>query len=353
MMPTAAASTLPKATRCRNCRAVATGNFCPDCGQETRVALPTAREFLREAAGRLVAIDGRLWRTIFALVLRPGFLTREYLSGRRRRYVRPARLFVLLSLLAFAVIGFVRSPAFFADEVIVTGDKSGAAPGKNAAVSPEAAEPSAAVSADDADVPSTAHAKSAAKVKSGGRDNFIALEFGGRDNFIALDENLNLQIRFNGVAQQLPPELRQRYQRFKRMNKEDRVDHLYAGMLRYGPTMVVLMLPIFAFLLQLAYLGRGKRYPGRPQRYAEHLVYSAHLHAFAALMVILLALLPFGWAPAAIVAWSIYYVLRAGNLVYGGRRWAAVLRTLVTGLAYTIVGAIAVAGLVIAATMMR
>ncbi len=223
----------------------------------------------------------------------------------------------------------------------------------DAAVSPQALEPSAAVSADDADVPSSAHAKAAAKVKSGGRDNFIALEFGGRDNFIALDENLNLQIRFNGVAQQLPAELRQRYQRFKRMNKEDRVEHLYAGMLRYGPTMVVLMLPIFAFLLQLAYLGRGKRYPGRPQRYAEHLVYSAHLHAFAALMVILLTLLPFGWAPAGIVVWSIYYVLRAGNLVYGGRRWAGVLRTLVVGLAYTIVGAIAVAGLVIAATMMR
>ena len=340
MMPIAAASTLPKATRCRNCRAVATGNYCPDCGQETRVALPTAREFLREAAGRLVAIDGRLWRTMFALLVRPGFLTREYLSGRRRRYVRPARLFVLLSLLAFAVIGFIRSPAFFADEIIVTGDKSGAAAGKSAAASPEAAEPSAARSATDADVASTAHAK--AKAKSGGRDNFISL-----------DEDLNLEIRFNGTDQQLPAELRKRYQRFNRMSREDRAEHLYAGLLRYGPTMVVLMLPVFALLLKLAYLGRGKRYPGRPQRYAEHLVYSAHLHAFAALMVILLALLPFGWAPAGIVIWSIYYVLRARNLVYGGRRWAGVLRVLVVALAYSVVGAFGVAGLIIAAAMMR
>jgi hypothetical protein len=338
MMPTAAASTLPKATRCRNCRAVATGNYCPDCGQETRVALPTAREFLREAAGRLVAIDGRLWRTMFALLVRPGFLTREYLSGRRRRYVRPARLFVLLSLLAFAVVGFVGSPAFLADEIIVTGDKSGAAAGKSAAASPEAAEPSAARSATDADVASPAHAKA---------------KSGGRDNFISLDDDLNLQIRINGNDRQLPAELRKRYQRFKRMSKVDQAEHLYAGVLRYGPTMVVLMLPVFALLLKLAYLGRGKRYPGRPQCYAEHLVYSAHLHAFAALMVILLALLPFGWAPAAIVVWCIYYVLRARNLVYGGRRWAGVLRVLVVALAYSVVGAFGVAGLIIAAAMMR
>jgi hypothetical protein len=342
MMPTAAAPILPKATRCRNCRAVATGHYCPDCGQETRVALPTAREFLREAAGRLVALDGRLWRTMFALVFRPGFLTREYLSGRRRRYVRPARLFVLLSLLAFAVIGFVRSPAFFNDDVVLAGEGSAAAPGKRAAVSPGAADPSAAISAADVDAPSSAPAKAKARVKSGDRDNFIAL-----------DEDLNLQIRFDGVDRQLPAELRKRYQRFKRMSKEDQVEHLYAGILRYGPTMVVLMLPIFAFLLQLAYLGRGKRYPGRPQRYAEHLVYSAHLHAFAALMVIVAALLPFGWAPAAIVVWSVYYVLRGLNLVYGGRRWAGVLRALVVGWAYTVAGAFGVAGLVIAAAMMR
>jgi hypothetical protein len=36
--------------------------------------------------GRYVALDGRLWRTLGALLFRPGFLTREYLAGRRRRF---------------------------------------------------------------------------------------------------------------------------------------------------------------------------------------------------------------------------------------------------------------------------
>jgi len=43
---------LPAQDNCRNCGAHATGHFCPNCGQETRVALPTFAAFMREAAGR-------------------------------------------------------------------------------------------------------------------------------------------------------------------------------------------------------------------------------------------------------------------------------------------------------------
>ena len=112
---------------CRNCGAHATGHYCANCGQETRVALPTFGAFMREAAGRYVALDGRLWRTLFALVARPGFLTLEYFSGRRRRYIRPARLFLVLYLLLFAVIGLLQSPLDLADEVVfVDSDKAGA-----------------------------------------------------------------------------------------------------------------------------------------------------------------------------------------------------------------------------------
>ena len=71
--------------------------------------LPTARVFMREATGRYVSLDGRMWRTLAALLFRPGFLTREYFAGRRRRYIRPARLFLVLSLALFAAIRFFAS----------------------------------------------------------------------------------------------------------------------------------------------------------------------------------------------------------------------------------------------------
>jgi len=65
---------------------------------------------LREAAGRYVALDGRMWRTLIGLFFRPGFLSREYFAGRRRRYIRPARLFLVLSIALFALLRFAGEP---------------------------------------------------------------------------------------------------------------------------------------------------------------------------------------------------------------------------------------------------
>src|SRR4029077_20764121 len=95
---------------CPNCGHAVAAAFCPACGQETQLRLPTLREFLREAAGRYVALDGRFWRTLIALSFRPGWLTREYFAGRRRRYVRPARLFLVLSIGLFALLRFTGEP---------------------------------------------------------------------------------------------------------------------------------------------------------------------------------------------------------------------------------------------------
>ena len=76
---------------CRNCGATAPGRYCPACGQETQIALPTVRHIMRDAAGTLVAIDGRLWRTLQALLFRPGLLTRTSIcaDGASTTSVRP------------------------------------------------------------------------------------------------------------------------------------------------------------------------------------------------------------------------------------------------------------------------
>src|SRR5262245_51891783 len=59
------------------------------------------REFLAEATEVFTHADSRLWRTIRPLLLRPGFLTREFLRGRRARYLPPFRLYIVASVLFF------------------------------------------------------------------------------------------------------------------------------------------------------------------------------------------------------------------------------------------------------------
>ncbi|HEX4509552.1 MAG TPA: DUF3667 domain-containing protein [Burkholderiaceae bacterium] len=84
-------------------------NFCPVCGQEAVLHPPSVAEFAHEFAGHYVAVEGPLWRTLWLLVGRPGQLTREYLHGRRRRYVLPLRLYLSASFLFFLVFKLLPS----------------------------------------------------------------------------------------------------------------------------------------------------------------------------------------------------------------------------------------------------
>ena len=48
--------------------------------------------------------DSRLWRTLRALLFRPGYLSQQFLAGRRARYLSPFRLYFVLSVLFFLMV---------------------------------------------------------------------------------------------------------------------------------------------------------------------------------------------------------------------------------------------------------
>jgi hypothetical protein len=51
--------------------------------------------------GDIVNLDSRIFRSIPPFLFKPGFLTREYLAGKRKKYMSPFRLYILMSLLFF------------------------------------------------------------------------------------------------------------------------------------------------------------------------------------------------------------------------------------------------------------
>ncbi|HLK55725.1 MAG TPA: DUF3667 domain-containing protein [Chthonomonadaceae bacterium] len=87
--------------RCQNCGASATSNFCPNCGQSTKIAIPTLFGFLQEAFGAIFSYDHKLWRTLWVLVAHPGQLTVDYAEGKRIRYLTPFQLFFWLQAITF------------------------------------------------------------------------------------------------------------------------------------------------------------------------------------------------------------------------------------------------------------
>jgi hypothetical protein len=86
---------------CPNCGAPAHGPFCYACGQSEKGMIRHLSEVMSDIADIVFNVDSRIFRSLWDLYLRPGYLTTEYLAGRRARYVTPFRLFFFLSIIAF------------------------------------------------------------------------------------------------------------------------------------------------------------------------------------------------------------------------------------------------------------
>ena len=96
-------------TECRNCGARLDGTFCPDCGQKNVDLERPITTLIGDVLKETFDLDGRASRTIRLLLTRPGFLTSEFLAGRRRLYTPPLRLYLVFSVSFFVVVGWVAS----------------------------------------------------------------------------------------------------------------------------------------------------------------------------------------------------------------------------------------------------
>lgn len=266
--------------------------YCPNCGQESNVKPPTVGEFIQQFGGSYIAVEGALWQSLKLLLLKPGQLTREYLEGRRRRYVLPLRLYLTISVLALLVLRL-------AAHVELRGED-----GKPMVVADKMAE---------------------------GLNDMVVIDAGhyraGRAQGRFYCEGLpgwfcqRLQRRLDLAPQVLTAEVREMPERF---------------VARFGSAMFF-MVPLFALGLKLLYANRR-------MRYTEHLVYALHLHAFWFLALGLTVLPSKALTDLALLAMPVYSFL-AERRVYRGRWWTTLLRSGALALAYSV--ALSVAMLVV------
>lgn len=305
------------ATECPNCDAAVSGNYCHECGQETVLHPASTREFLHEFIGHYVALEGKLWKSLWLLLFRPGLLTLEYIKGRRVRYVQPLRLYLTFSLIFFAMMKYDGQ-----HEVQVgAGKKTPAAHAGQPAPAATAAKP---VSAAAAAKPK--HVDEAGIIQE---DNPDELRDGTKD------------IR-EWVAK-YSPHVADKMSEFIALPKEEKEHVLTAAFYAYVPYAVFFMMPLFALYLKVLYLGSGKRF-------GEHLLFALHANAFAFLAMTLMQLvshiLDFGLIKTLFVLWLTFYLPAAMRRVYGGGRIITGLRWIVLMLLHLLGMSLAVAAAV-------
>lgn len=96
-------------TRCKNCEHAlsADARFCDACGQSVKEFSRPWLEIVREVVRETLDLDGRMFQSLVLLMTRPGFLSAEYIRGRRVSYTPPVRMYLVISLLFFLVLPLI------------------------------------------------------------------------------------------------------------------------------------------------------------------------------------------------------------------------------------------------------
>jgi hypothetical protein len=95
---------------CSDCGAELAGRFCHNCGQPAHVHR-TLLHLGEELLHGVMHFDGRIWRTLPLLFFRPGRLTREWVEGKRTRYVSPLAMFLFTAFVLFMALSYMPSGA--------------------------------------------------------------------------------------------------------------------------------------------------------------------------------------------------------------------------------------------------
>ncbi|MFG6467181.1 DUF3667 domain-containing protein [Pelomonas baiyunensis] len=298
---------------CLNCGTALApdARFCSQCGQDTANHPPSLLEFVHEFVSHYIAVEGTLWKSLWGLMARPGFLTKEYLAGRKQRYVLPLRLILTLGLLFFLALKFVPGATDTVgldtghDEATEQTANDGAASAVSGAASAVAAAASGSRAAQKLD-------KAARRVAEKSGDVTL------------LDKS---------IAQHLPDGMQARIQRAEDHWREDpkgSAKAMGATMLGLAPYAVLCSLPFFAGLLKLLFWR---------QPYGAHFVFAMHLHAAWYGMLLLAVLLPWGGVIFAAWLWSNIYPVVALKRVHAASWWTTLLRAgLLAALHWVLIG---------------
>jgi hypothetical protein len=283
---------------CLNCGSPLSGAFCGGCGQRDVPPYPSVRELAVDAVSEFSGWDGRLAQTLRTLVRHPGLLTREFLEGRRARYISPLRVYLTASLVYFVLAA--SAPEVRLESGKILGLRVGA------------------TAKDDPNPMSRADRVGASASR--------ALETG--DALTAAERAAALEDISRAPALMQP---------FLRRAVED-PGGLKRRILETMPRMLFVLLPIFAGILALFY--RGRKYP-------EHLYFAIHLHAFIFLALAVSELLKFTQSAVLVAGtsliasiWIPIYATLAFRRVYGGSLARTLMKEVAIAAIYALTAAV-------------
>lgn len=258
---------------CPNCGTSFQGYFCPSCGQSTTEFDRPFGFVFYDFIGNFFSFDSRFLKTFQYLIFRPGFLSSEFLAGRRERYAPPIRTYIFLSFILFLLVQILADKAL--DKPI--GDKKELSSIENEIAGSDKKE-LFHLDLNTANPDSALRDSSILSVETIGDASSISA---GLESYAA---QLNQKIQ-----KETDPEKKAEQERLAKLLGSPH--SLASAFLKYLSWAFFIMLPIFASLLSLLYIRKGLHY-------IRHLVFAVHIHSFLFLLNLILVV----WA---LIFWSV------------------------------------------------
>ncbi len=86
---------------CLNCGTTVIGKYCHVCGQENIEPKESVWHLISHFFSDITHFDGKFFTSIKDLILKPGFLSKEYMKGKRASYFNPIRMYLFTSFIFF------------------------------------------------------------------------------------------------------------------------------------------------------------------------------------------------------------------------------------------------------------
>jgi len=294
-------------SRCANCESRIDGPFCSQCGQREEPRVPTVRSVLGEVINALFGLESKLWRSLWALVAKPGHLTQEFLSGKRQKYTTPFRLYLLLSIMVFAFMAYTGA-------------------GININVS-DSSNTQSSTERTDSQLDQSDDKQNKNKVNLNAKN--MKFNSGGH---LSTEREKAIEDKLKRSLEKIEDDL-----------NSGRIDSVVNRLLEPLPKALLIFLPFVALLFKILFLGRGKYY-------LEHLVYLLHNHAFIFFLILIslvsqtyikdripilekptIIFIVFSW-----VLYLPYYLYKSLRRVYSVSRIATVIYGFLIFLSYSI-----------------
>lgn len=321
---------------CLNCGTVVQGHYCHNCGQENVVPKETFWHMVTHFFNDITHFDGSFFTTVKDLLFKPGFLSKEYMSGKRVKYLHPVRMYVFTSAIFFLVFF-----GFFSGSDSVNINSNTDINGKERLKLIEKLEKEYANDESKKDIVLRLQVLKDTTKEISVADLPLLLKDFTVLNITGEGKKYRSVAEYDSMQKTLPAGVKDGWFRSRIVRKEISLNIKFGSdpsaaakklgnsFLHKLPYLLFVSLPLFALILRLLYLRRKQFY------FADHGIFTIHLYVFTFILLLAVFFLNsleslthldiINYLIAVLFIILIIYLYKAMRYFYGQRR----LKTLV------------------------